>query len=263
MGTARRLPLLGLLALASGSSYAQEPGLEAEAEEVAATAQFQVEVIVFAHRDVDAQGEDFRRRRPSEPNDAQNPPALLEPSLPEVTLEDPAAPAAPPAAASPAAPLDPSPGGTPAFFRFRLLAPEELELGAVYTTLERLDAYEPLLHGGWVQDGLGEADARPFDLGLLGGNNPAGTIRLHVSRFLHVTLDLDYYGEMPGTGAAAGQNESLGLTELTLAPRYELNASRRTRRGELHYFDHPAFGVLVVVRPRPAPVAPGALPPAA
>jgi len=41
------------------------------------------------------------------------------------------------------------------------------------------------------------------------------------------------------------------LEEITLPPRYELHIQRRTRSGEVHFFDHPAFGVLVVVRPAP------------
>ena len=43
-----------------------------------------------------------------------------------------------------------------------------------------------------------------------------------------------------------------GLAELVLAPRYHLKATRSARSGELHYFDHPAFGALVRVTPVPA-----------
>jgi hypothetical protein len=38
-----------------------------------------------------------------------------------------------------------------------------------------------------------------------------------------------------------------------LAPRYTLSATRNVRRDELHYFDHPAFGVLVRVTRLPVP----------
>ena len=54
-----------------------------------------------------------------------------------------------------------------------------------------------------------------------------------------------------GTAAAATTPEPLGneLREFALATRYRLTTERQTRSGELHYFDHPAFGVLVKVTP--------------
>jgi hypothetical protein len=71
---------------------------------------------------------------------------------------------------------------------------------------------------------------------------------LYLSRFLHVNLDLTYRG----AAAAASAAPSTGLDEFTFAPRYELETERNVRSGELHYFDHPAFGVLVKVTPLPA-----------
>ena len=56
-------------------------------------------------------------------------------------------------------------------------------------------AYRPLVHAGWVQPGLPEADAEPFDLKVLGLLNPRGTVRVHLSRFLHITLDLTYQAD--------------------------------------------------------------------
>ncbi len=132
---------------------------------------------------------------------------------------------------------------------YRLLSTEELELTDTYDRLERLDAYTPLVHGGWVQEGFPEDRALPFDLSLLGTFNPLGTIMLHVRRFLHVTVALRYQSErvVGELLAPAG----IGLEEITFPARYDLNVERRARSGELHFFDHPAFGVLVLVRPQP------------
>ncbi len=132
---------------------------------------------------------------------------------------------------------------------YRLLSAEELELTDIYDRLERLDAYTPLVHGGWVQEGFAEDRALPFDLSLLGTFNPLGTIRLHVQRFLHVTVALRYQAQR--TAAELLHPVSTGLEEITFPARYDLHVQRRTRSGELHFFDHPAFGVLVLVRPRP------------
>ena len=131
----------------------------------------------------------------------------------------------------------------------RFLNVEELELTDTYARLERLNVYTPLVHGGWVQEGLPEDKALPFELFLLGTFNPLGTIRLHVNRFLHVTIALRYQAER-AVGELLGP-AGIDLEEITFPPRYELNVRRRIRSGELHYFDHPAFGVLVLVRPRP------------
>jgi hypothetical protein len=83
---------------------------------------------------------------------------------------------------------------------------------------------------------------------VLGMPNPSGTIRVHLTRFLHVTLDLTYQADGAGAVPLAAND---GLGELTLAPRYRLTATRNVRSNELHYFDHPAFGVLVRITPVP------------
>ena len=141
--------------------------------------------------------------------------------------------------------------------QFRLLQPDELRLMGSYARLRAISAYTPLFHGGWVQDGLPEEEAQPFDVTLLGAANPKGTITLYLSRFLHLTIDLRYYAEarqppseeeLALSTALPAQTE---LRELELTPRYELVLERRIRSGQLSYFDHPAFGVLVEVRPQP------------
>lgn len=141
-------------------------------------------------------------------------------------------------------------GSASAPFRFRILESEELQLKDAYSRLQRLDAYTPLLHGGWIQDGLPENQARPFDIAYLGTFNPAGTIRLHVSRFVHLSLDVDYQPTaLQRAARPADDAEPFGLSELSLGPRHVLATSRRVRSGELNYFDHPYFGLIVVVTP--------------
>jgi Peptidoglycan-binding protein, CsiV len=209
--------------------------------------QYKVEIIVFANRGFDHQEERFDR----EPARAVDEPATF--------TDIPRFDAAVPLGFEPESPATDAPGlGTE--FRFRILKPEELDLDSEYRKLERLDAYVPLLHAGWVQPGLPEDQARPFDLALLGALNPVGTVRVHLARFLHITLDLTYKepaaASTVGTALPPFGNE---LTELPVAPRYRLVAGRQARSGELHYFDHPAFGVLIKITPAPMP-APETLP---
>ena len=132
---------------------------------------------------------------------------------------------------------------------YRLLRSEELKLGNALARLNRLDAYTPLAHGGWIQEGHAEAQAIPFDLSLFGVYNPRGSIRLHVSRFLHVTVDLAFQAPIPNDVLL--QAPPGPLAQLEFPPRYALEIQRLVRSGELHFFDHPAFGVLVMVQPAP------------
>jgi hypothetical protein len=150
----------------------------------------------------------------------------------------------------------PSRRGQPAF-KFRILAPEELQLGGEYGRLQRIDAYTPLLHGGWIQQALPETESQPFDLTYLGTLNPMGTVQLHINRFLRVTLDLSYRPSPQQNARLSSIESSFGLSELALAPRLPLSTERNVRSRELHYFDHPYFGVLVMVAPyEPAAASP-------
>lgn len=251
----RRLALAALASVLFGPALGQAPGQLPSAQPPAAPAipEYKVEIIVFGYRDVDPNEERLDHRAPA-PADVLGAPLVPRPPpvFDDRTLEP--LPGDPESSAEPLAPF----GATP--FRFRLLAPEELMLTRERAAIERIDAYDLIVHGGWVQQGLPEADARPFDLALLGVLNPRGGIRLHLSRFLHVRLDLSYEvdGAVPSPPRVFGDNV-LGndsLTEFPLTPRYTLRAERQTSSGELQYFDHPAFGVLVLVTPLPPDAVP-------
>ena len=138
---------------------------------------------------------------------------------------------------------------------FRVLRADELELRGARQRLGRDDEYTPLAHGGWILPAYPPDQAIPIDISLLGTVNPVGTVQLHLSRFLHVTVDLVYRAPpVPGHMQAATLDTGR-LSELELPPRYALRTQRRVRSGEVNYLDHPAIGILVVVRPQP--VEPG------
>ena len=158
----------------------------------------------------------------------------------------------------PITPGAPVPGADEPESGFRVLGPDELQLQTEYQKIQRVPAYEPLAHVGWVQPGLPEELAQPVDMSLLGISNPMGTIRLHLSRFLHLNLDLRYQ-DVSGAPRVAADTDG-GLGEFALAPRYDLITERQTRSGGLQYFDHPAFGVLVKITALPAAAPPGGRP---
>jgi len=71
-----------------------------------------------------------------------------------------------------------------------------------------------------------------------------GNLTLTRGRYLHLSLDL-LYQRQPNTPQLFS---FLGFGNTGNAPEhYRLQQQRRLKRGELHYFDHPKFGVLAVV----------------
>ena len=103
-----------------------------------------------------------------------------------------------------------------------------------------------------------------------------GTVTLRLQRFLHIDVDLllttdeplpladgerDWLHERENILAdltfelIGGDEARARLEALNARPRmqaYRLQAQRRVRTTELHYFDHPKLGVIVTVRPIPA-----------
>lgn len=135
---------------------------------------------------------------------------------------------------------------------YTMLDEEELTLDRAFARLNNLNAYTPLIHTGWSQEALLEEEALAFDINLVGALQPTGTIRLHRSRFLHLTLDLMLQNDYRYTFApVAFDDPHWPLAELRAPLRYRIDVQRRVRSDEVHFFDHPAFGVLISIRPQP------------
>jgi hypothetical protein len=250
------------LIFVAGPVLAQQAPARAEAAQPEEPLKYRVEFIVFAHTEADAYEELFDKEAAS---DDALPPELLAPDASFGVdtgpgLRGDAVPT--PEAGDPTGelkPILPFTGGaapedaTP--FWFRVLDATELDLADTYARLDNLRAYRLLARGGWIQEGLDEAAARPMDLANLGIVNPMGTLRLHVSRFLHLGVDLEFRAQpFAGTSTDAG---ALGLAELApMGTKYRMIAQRRARSGELHYVDHPMFGLLFLITPAPEEVAP-------
>ncbi|MBK8163168.1 MAG: peptidoglycan binding protein CsiV [Gammaproteobacteria bacterium] len=129
------------------------------------------------------------------------------------------------------------------------------QLGAANFSLKpaaaRLSAsrdYHKLLHIAWRQPASAQADAPAVRLHSEGedtgteGMEPMvisqareldGTVRISRNRFLHIDVDMIYRDTAARDGAA----------------QFRLQQSRRVNSGEVHYFDHPAFGLLVKLTP--------------
>ncbi|WP_405220148.1 CsiV family protein [Lentisalinibacter sediminis] len=148
-------------------------------------------------------------------------------------------------------------------FRFMPLPEEELELGELYRRLGNTDGYEPLLHVAWQQPGYDPETARSLDLSRLAElpDGLQGEARLYRSRFLHLELDLELWSEpqsaLPAPQSATptplfpdrGRSDPGEPLEALAPDVYRLNERRKLRSGELHYYDHPRYGVLAKVTP--------------
>ena len=157
---------------------------------------------------------------------------------------------------------------------FRILPAEALTMSKIRGHLENGAETTPILHLAWRQPGVPKGDAQRVNLYLPPGDGSAsrtpgsffgmarrtgvrntaaggqptlipldalqeptiappkldGTIRVYLARYLHANVDLVYH--RPGVETP-----------------FRLATSRRMRSGELHYLDHPVFGVLIKVIP--------------
>ncbi len=161
------------------------------------------------------------------------------------------------------------------------LAMDRLKLDGVERVLKLSREYRPLLHLAWQQPGFDSNSARavhlqkfedieelttaealvqePDDLAALSNEQTTeeegyqvqdlifdGTIRLRSSKFLHVDIDMAYFPEsLSSEGPLQDADESLFVQQQ--ADYVRLQESRKIKLNEIHYFDHPSFGVILRV----------------
>ena len=138
-------------------------------------------------------------------------------------------------------------------------------LRSVAGSLNRSSSYRVLAHKAWRQPILeGEAWPVLVQAGEQYGDRYEldGTLTFRRSRFLHVDTDLWFTrfseSEVAPVGAlpeGITQADARDFPELVAAARdatrfipvhtHQMSTSRRMRREELHYLDHPYFGVIV------------------
>ncbi|MXZ56204.1 MAG: hypothetical protein F4077_01785 [Gammaproteobacteria bacterium] len=134
------------------------------------------------------------------------------------------------------------------------LTPQSSSLNLQQTaTRLKNNSYRIIDHFSWIQDGRPRGSestvlvqfGQHFDDGF---REVEGTIAFSVARFLHLKVNLWRFVPVP-------QNYDPTETDFE-SPIffYEIQESRRLALGEVHYFDHPKFGVLVQIRRLPIPV---------
>jgi len=78
-----------------------------------------------------------------------------------------------------------------------------------------------------------------------------GTIKIHLGRYLHLEADLLYRSQIE---PLKNNTFFMNLDEIEQPQTlFRMHQKRRLRSGELHYFDHPMFGMLVKIIPYELP----------
>ncbi|GMR07644.1 MAG: hypothetical protein BMS9Abin26_0647 [Gammaproteobacteria bacterium] len=208
---------------------------------------YQIEVIVFSYEDPAAFDEEFWREVIDFPS-IESSYELAQGLSPGITADDTTRGSMPAVttATSPSAELP-----------FSLLPAEQMQLDREFRVLANSSRYTPRIHVAWRQPVLAKASAAPVYLHSRyplpadyietadipsRTDNISGTVRISVSRYLHVDANLIY--TRPPVQA--------GLT--TIIPgNFQLKESRRLRSKELNYLDHPLMGMLVLITPYELP----------
>ena len=140
-----------------------------------------------------------------------------------------------------------------------LLLADEFSLQRAAEQLERLDAYEPILHTGWTQATLPPEESIALELPYFGAppDGLQGSFLLYLGRYLHLVIDLtldaaqdegaENYGEpIISFGDERAQYEIEPLSPEGVV-RYRIQEDRIIKNGDVRYFDHPKFGVIAKV----------------
>jgi len=114
---------------------------------------------------------------------------------------------------------------------FRRLPDEQLALKDLVRRLENSGEFEVLQQLAWQQPVPERGSPQPIYVNLSNGELQ-GHLAVTLGRYLHTQATL--WLKPTPTGAASD-----------LAGYAQLEQSQRMRSGDLHYFDHPLFGLLV------------------
>jgi len=146
------------------------------------------------------------------------------------------------------------------------LLDSDLQLDHILNRLKRSSAFAPLLHLGWTQETMAFGEIQPIliEAGQVvsrAGEDSSfllfsdrknrtdiheidGTVALERSRFLHFRIDLALHALRDEQTAVEDQKNTIEFVPTGNYRSYRLEDRRQTRDGQLHYFDHPLFGVI-------------------
>ena len=116
----------------------------------------------------------------------------------------------------------------------------QFQLNEVEARLRNSANYQPIAHFAWQQTASSWGSGAGFTIAKLAGNVPglSGIVFLEAGSYLHLGMSLSYQSNNPPAGLGAAPGTVFMISE-----------SRRIKRYERNYYDHPAFGVIALVTP--------------
>ena len=137
------------------------------------------------------------------------------------------------------------------------LPPDQFSMTDIHERLNRLDAYQPVLWGGWIQS-VGELESTPAIRLRALGPLPLGMdgeLTLYLKNYLHLIVDVTmqqriatvepvYIQQRPDTVSGSEPTYDTGIAQTI---NYRIHEDRIFNDGHLRYFDHPKFGALIRV----------------
>jgi peptidoglycan-binding protein CsiV len=154
------------------------------------------------------------------------------------------------------------------FLPYKVLNNSRNRLGGIYHAFKVSSDYRPLYHLSWQQEATERRKARYVHIQKLEGNavmpvantteEPEfldqltapdriidGSIRIRSGFYLHADIDLSYFKQIPA------ENKVLRTSEESYSgfdkTEIKLKETRKIKLNEIHYFDHPMFGVILQV----------------
>lgn len=206
---------------------------------------YQVEVIVFEHLEADYDGE-LWHENPGLPDRADSIQLILKSEDSDnttITTES-----------------------SDTLMPYKELSEQYYRLEGVERVLKLSREYRPLLHIAWQQPGLGarstrsvhlentlfEEDEGQVDITEFIYEEPKiiydGIIRLRSSHLIHVDVDFSFFPEdFIDKQYELEQPQDNALFNRQYADYVRLTETKRIKLNEIHYFDHPLFGVILQV----------------
>jgi hypothetical protein len=128
------------------------------------------------------------------------------------------------------------------------LPADSYRLQRISNGLRQSSAYAVVFHKAWRQPAYNNANAVGYPVVASGNDrNPVkGSIRLVRERFLHLDADLLMAPE-------SSRSAIVDINAPYTSPVFTLREKRRIKSKEVHYFDHPRFGMIATVTPNVSP----------
>ena len=161
------------------------------------------------------------------------------------------------------------PASAEGFVPYKVLDKSRNRLSGVYRVFKLSSEFRPLYHVSWQQEATERRKSRYVHIQKLDGdavipvattteepefldqlNMPDriidGSIRIRSGFYLHADIDLSYFKQIPA------ENKVLRTSEESFTGGFDktvvkLKETRKIKLNEIHYFDHPMYGVILQV----------------